>query len=540
MKKWPQFKISLSLKLIILTTASILVTAICLDIYFIKSKKEDYQNFLRKTGFSIATTLAYNSEYGVLSKNKEVLDKLIYGIMQESNVLYCIIYDNYGRIAQSISSDHQPLPNPMLEKALSLDLDNSYLIQEFKPAHNLSPIFDISVIVTTKRFAPNHRRLEYFPGYLGIIEQIKNRLRIEGEVVDEKIGLIRVGISLEQMNRSIHELQKNLWTITLIAILFSIFIAFLLSRLVVTPLKNLVRATHIVARGNYSHAVDIYSKDEIGELSDAFNQMTYFLRKSRDQIIDYSKQLEHAVEDRTQKLKKREQELIRSEKFAAVGELVAGIAHELNNKLTPILGYIQIFQMTNTNEDFNEPIQIIEESATNAKKIVESLLKFSRTESPTQTECQLNISLEKTLRLVEPLIKKQQIVLEQHLDPNLPFISADESQISQVFLNILNNAIHATEENSNPVISIKSYFDEEQVYFSFSDNGHGINEKHLLRVFDPFFSTKKVGEGTGLGLSISYGIIKAHKGNIQLESEPHKGTTFIITLPRSHKKNEMN
>ncbi len=523
------FRLGLTVKLIILSTTSILLTAIFLNFYFIQSKTKDYRNYLIQKGTSITTTLAYNSEYGVLSRNQEVLDKLIDGVIQERDVVYCIIYDKKDYIAQSIQARHVPISQLQLEKILTLSLQQPVLVQEYHPTNYEYSIYDFATVVTTKRLAPSQGNVELFPGYIGIIEQIKRRLHIEGQVFEEKIGTVRIGLSSTALHQSLQKMRKTLWTITFATILVAILITTLLSQIVVQPLKKLVYATHQIARGQFEFKENIQTSDEIGELAESFKTMTHFLQKSHEQITEYSRQLEQKVEERTKRLKQTEQELIRSEKFAAIGQLVAGIAHELNNKLTPILGYTQIFRLLDIEEKYQESVQIIEESASTAKKIVESLLKFSRAQEPTQVLINLNLTMHKTIQLIEPQAKSQNIQLEITLDPELPRILADDGQMNQAFLNILNNAIQSMGQGGT--LSILSQHDFKNIFFQIKDTGPGIPENILLKIFDPFFTTKKVGEGTGLGLSITYGIIQAHGGSIHVDSTVHVGTTFIIELP---------
>ncbi|MBI1870458.1 MAG: response regulator [Chlamydiae bacterium] len=532
--QFKKIKLGLSLKFILLTTLLIILTSLTLGFFFLHSKEKDYVNFLKSRGIALSRTLAFNSEYGVLTSNTDVLAKLAQGILQESDVSYCVIHDSQGKILVEYYLGNALKPNiplPLIDHALKIKFPGEEtLIQPLSIKIDLPQAFDIATIVKTRRLSKTHERGELLPGYLGILEQIKRRLKIEGQIIEEKIGTVRVGLSLVSLNQSVLRIQKAIGMITLLVAFVGILITIILVQLIIRPIQRLVYGTRQIARGDLTYEVKVYSRDEIGELASSFNQMTLFLRKSRDQVEEYRKNLEQMVEERTRQLKETEAELIRSEKFAAIGELITGITHELNNKLTPILGYVQIFKAMKTNDKLSKYMEIIEESALAAKKIVESLLKFSRTTPPQKIYYNLNETMEGTLLLVEPDIRKNNILLKKTLDPQLPMTMSDPSLISQAFLNILNNACQAMEEKGGK-LTIQSYQKNEKIFFSIQDTGVGIPKENLMRIFDPFFSTKEVGKGTGLGLSISYGIIQSHEGNIHVESQSKEGSTFIIELP---------
>lgn len=533
------FRIGLSLKFILLTTLLIILTSLALALFFLKSMQRDYLEFLKSRGIGLSRTLAFNSEYGVITHDTEVLSKLVQGILQETDVFYCAIHDLEGKVlVESYRTDSRQLkiPKVLIAQALNLTIagkensEEEVLVQSFSNSNKQPLGFDIAAVVKTRRLAKSRNKEELLPGYVGILDQLKNILKIEGQIVEEKIGTVRVGMSLANLQSSIARIKRTVGMITLVVVFLGILITTILVQLIVRPIGRLVYGTRQIARGDLSYEVKVHSRDEIGELATSFNQMTLFLRRSHEQVEEYRRILEKMVEERTRKLRETEAELIRSEKFAAIGELITGITHELNNKLTPILGYAQIFKTMTFDAKLVKYMDIIEESALNAKKIVESLLKFSRTAPPQKIHVDLNQTLQETLALVEPHIRKHHIDLHLNLDPKLPMTMADPGLISQAFLNILNNAWQAMEEKGG-ILSVQSYQIESKIFFLIRDTGAGIPPENLARIFDPFFSTKEVGKGTGLGLSISYGIIQSHEGIIHVESRAGEGSTFTIELP---------
>ena len=230
------------------------------------------------------------------------------------------------------------------------------------------------------------------------------------------------------------------------------------------------------------------------------------------------------------KLKELHKQLLQAERLASLGELTASIAHELNNKLTPILAYAQMLQNRTSDEAISERLTFIEKCATGAKSVVETLLAFPRTSSSLRRCVNLNRILEDTVQLVKYRLDASNIDLLMELDEGLPTTMADPKQIEQVFLNIINNAYQAMETRGG-ALYIASFVEGNNIVFQITDTGPGISEGDMPRIFEPFFTTKPAGKGTGLGLPCSFGIIKAHNGDLRCTSKLSRGSTFTIELP---------
>jgi PAS domain S-box-containing protein len=224
--------------------------------------------------------------------------------------------------------------------------------------------------------------------------------------------------------------------------------------------------------------------------------------------------------------------LLHAEKMAAVGQLVSGVAHEVNNPLTAILGFADLL-MENPDlpETARKDLRVILQEAQRTKQIVQNLLSFARQMPPQRKPVQLNGILRRTVQLRSYDFHSHGVEVVEQLDEALPYVVGDAHQLQQVFLNILNNAYDAVRETSRPArIEIGSARLGAFVEVSFRDNGHGIS--HPERIFDPFFTTKEVGKGTGLGLSICYGIVREHGGEILCHNNlGAEGATFIVRLP---------
>ncbi len=237
-------------------------------------------------------------------------------------------------------------------------------------------------------------------------------------------------------------------------------------------------------------------------------------------------------EDITERLS-IENQLMISDKLASLGLLTAGIAHEINTPLTGISSYFQLLLKSSPSSLDKEIVEKIEAQIERAAKIVKSLLSFSRGEKGQIKKFPLKNCINDILILLDYRIKKQAINSQIKIADDIE-IWGELDKLQQVFLNIISNAIDAMPEGGN--LKIEAEKKEEQTIIKISDTGMGIKNEHLNRVFEPFFTTKGYGKGTGLGLSISYGIIKEHNGEITVESEYGKGTTFIIALPSSLSK----
>lgn len=225
-------------------------------------------------------------------------------------------------------------------------------------------------------------------------------------------------------------------------------------------------------------------------------------------------------------------QLVQTEKLSAIGELVSGVAHELNNPLTSIMGFSELLLSSSQEEFTQRKLEIIQKEAIRCSKIIQSLLAFSRTDQFLLKETDLSSLLRRTLELKAHHFLLDGIQVHLDLDQTLPPVLADEGQIQQVFINILNNAHQAMmEKNGQRRLIIQAVKKEAFIQIVFKDTGSGISEDFLPKIFDPFFTTKPVGVGTGLGLSVSYGIIKAHKGNLFAKSQKGVGTEMYVKLP---------
>ncbi len=337
-----------------------------------------------------------------------------------------------------------------------------------------------------------------------------------------KIGYLTMGLSLSNLKKEVAYNQRITFLVSLLIIFFGVVIASYLSNLLTQPILKLTDAARKLSEGERKIKVEIQTEDEIGILGQTFNQMIIDLNSSKEQLIQ-------------------------QEKMASVGQLAAGVAHELNNPLGGILGYSQFALEKITKKSledltpddiatYSQYLKDIEFQSQRCKTIVQNLLKFARASTKVAFEpVNLSSVLRDTLVFVRHQMEMSGVELVTDLKGSLPEVIGNANQLQQVFTNIIINAIQAMPDGGKLFVSIKEMPETQlisrSIEITFKDTGCGISEEHLSNIFEPFFTTKKVGQGTGLGLSVSYGIIKDHKGEIFVESRVGKGTKFTIWLP---------
>jgi signal transduction histidine kinase len=240
---------------------------------------------------------------------------------------------------------------------------------------------------------------------------------------------------------------------------------------------------------------------------------------------------------RMEELRRTQQSLVQSAKLAAIGELAASVAHEINNPLTVIVGNSQLLlcQLPADSAEHRRAASI-ETEAHRAGKIVRDLLDFSRRREPTRAPVAVHEVLERSIDLIRPKLKTAGVELERVFNVGLPPILGDRDQLTQVFVNMVTNAVDAMDGGGCLIVETglqQSDDGRQMAGVSFTDTGHGISPEQLERIFEPFYTTKAEGRGTGLGLSVSLGIVRGHGGTIDIESKPGSGTTVRIRLPLS-------
>jgi PAS domain S-box-containing protein len=639
---------------------------------------------LQRRGIALARTLALASENAIAGFDLTFLSDLIKAAAEGSpGISFILIMDNSRQVL--VHTDVNQV-NQILNEPVDIEASQTKDVAIYEYRRKGQDIMEVSVPIQS-----------------------------EGE----RLGTLRIGFDLETSYSQIKEVKERLshkleatWKtagiITGIFLIIGSIVLSLISKRITTPIQKLVHSVNLISKGDLTQKVDIRSRDEIGELAEAFNQMTSRLKQSYEQLEEYSRTLEQKVAERTreleelyrfnesiirnapigistindqgivtsqnpawaeimdikdsqtavgmkvvdiptirntgllhvfkdalekgipfrgfnipytsyftgkevllnvvltpilgeegrvktllcliqdntekaraeEELKKAYEELkqahrdlqnaqlqlVQSEKLASLGQLVAGVAHEINNPvnfissgLPPLRRNIddlirlvhkysklsslkpeQLEDFVREVEAFKEEIEYeeaingiynmlesIREGVQRTVRIIRDLRNFSRPDEAELKEVNLHDGLESTLNLLSNPYKNRIEVIREYGD--IPLVECYAGQINQVFMNLLVNASQAIKETGQ--VRIKTWCVEDKVKISIKDSGSGIPQEIIRKIFDPFFTTKQVGEGTGLGLSISYGIIQKHQGKIEVRSEVGVGSEFIITLP---------
>jgi two-component system, NtrC family, sensor kinase len=313
----------------------------------------------------------------------------------------------------------------------------------------------------------------------------------------------------------------------LMAVVAGIYLAQGISK----PVRELIAGAEALAQGHYGYRLEASTRDEFGRLARAFNHMSREIKSRNHEIHAWNEELKKRVDDGTRELKEAQTQLLQSQKIAAVSSLAAGVAHEINNPLTGVLGFAQILRSrTHDDSPTAEALERIESEAKRIRDIVQTLLSFSKEYSGEgRVALDINEVVETALTLVASRIERRGVELVRNYCIGLPHISGNEAQLRQAILHVVQNSLAAT---SRGTISVSTEdIDGRLVKVVVRDTGRGIVPENLDRIFEPFFTTKEEWQGQGLGLTVAYRVIEQHHGTIKVDSTFGKGTTVSITLP---------
>jgi two-component system, NtrC family, sensor kinase len=480
----------------------------------------------------LSQVIARSTRHAMMLDEPDVVDKIIEDIGKQDGIQRVRVLRKDGVIA------HSNFP-PEIGKRID------------KEAEHCSYCHEGDKVLTE---IPNHKKWRIFDSadrqqLLGNMEVIRNEPSCSTAACHEHpasqsvLGVVDITYSLGEINRTMKAHVVNMVAVSIgFILLISISAGWLLHRMIYVPLGDLAKGAQRISSGNFDKAIPVRSEDEFGSLARSSNTMMAALKKSRQELQEWVQTLEQKVNRRTQELRLAEAEVARGEKLASIGQLAAGVAHELNNPLTGVLTFTHLLRkkMPEGSQDADDLDLVIRETKRCAS-IIRRLLDFAREKTPEKELVDLNQLVDETVRFVERSAALQRVAIETQLDPGLPRLYVDADLIKQVVMNILVNAQQAIAERGNIIVRsrllqgkrLASCPDESVpvVEIAISDTGCGIPEANLQRIFEPFFTSKEVGKGTGLGLSVSYGIVRAHGGEIEVESNVGEGTTFRVYLP---------
>ena len=465
----------------------------------------------------------------------EGIRDILQSTLEREDVLYAYVYDPSGHILHDGSENEILLLDLMLEDEVSRKAvrADQFLIQ------TTDAILDAAMPI-----------------------------RIEGE----RLGGVRVGFDLrgiqndtQLMNKRLAYIQRtglqfSLFWVGIITVVFSLMgllLAFFVARNVSRPIQQLSVAATRLGQGEYEVNVPIYRGDELGDLADAFRSMTKNLKlqiekdkelAARIASADVEREKTKELQEAYTKLQKAQDQLVQTEKLAALGRFSSGIAHEVKNPLGIILGWTEYLEsrLEKGEPDITQAIDRIKNGVERSNRIIHGLLQFARPSAEERERIEVEKLIRETLELMERRLMMNNIAIRiQFYQSKKLWVEVSKNQIQQVIFNLLVNAADAISRQGEGEIAIMSYPSvvsgqplnhPTHCAIEISDTGHGITPAHLSKLFEPFFTTKRDQKGVGLGLSISKMIIENHGGTIKAESKEGEGTEMKIVLPLSFRK----
>lgn len=364
--------------------------------------------------------------------------------------------------------------------------------------------------------------------------------------------------------------QDSLKRLVLAFLTFGLISSYYMTKIIINPLLELVKGSRELSEGNFGYRFKQTKYYEINELMETYNQMAESLQTLYTDLENKVKERTKELEDANKEIKSAQVMMVHSEKMRSLGQLVAGITHEINNPVNFIHGNMvhlknysnALIEIINLYESYEENlseekrqelknlkekieldfikedlpmlIKSCNEGTERTKNIILDLKNFSRLDEMVINEIDLPKEIDTTLNILHNKIKDKVEIVKEYED-NFPRIEGYGGQLNQVFMNILDNACYAINEKGTIYIRLQK--SEKDVIIEFEDTGCGMNKEQLGKIFDPFYTTKPVGVGTGLGMSISYKVIQRHNGSITVNSVEGKGTKFRIQLPIKLRKN---
>ena len=357
------------------------------------------------------------------------------------------------------------------------------------------------------------------------------------------LGVLDLEMSTAPMTAAVSTAKGHfLWATILLTGVVLAVVAVFIRRGLQRPISRLCTGTRRIAQGDLETRVEVKGHDELAELAKAFNSMADDLSAARREVTDWSQNLERKVVEKTTELQHAQRQVLHMEKMASLGKLSATVAHEINNPLSGMLVYADLCRRDlrdqplepTVRQEVTRYLEVIERECRRCGGIVQNMLLFARQGGGKMATVDVNEIVRRGLMLVEHRLQMSGVKLQTELLPSDSHIVADGEQLQQAFVALLVNAVEAM--NAMPHgrgrLAVRLHADADSIAIDIADNGVGIPDDVLPRIFEPFFSTKEDTKGVGLGLSVVYGIVERHGGQIDVQSQVGCGTTFHLTLPR--------
>ena len=451
---------------------------------------------VKKRALILARGLADASTNSLVTYNYVGVEQSLAVATRSPDVVYAVVLDKEGNIAASSTRDTPTRAILLNDKELAAAGTDPLIRQRRIPGSRAETVYDVAVPVM-----------------------------VEGS--EQRWGMVRLGVSLDSMNRQIARTRWLIFAFGLMAVLIGSLSSVVLAERITKPLRALTHGVAAVGRGDLTQRINIQTKDELGELAQAFNEMTIQLVRVRE----------------------LEERLRRADRLAALGTMAAGIAHDIRNPLTSILIFSQLMSLHYDDPDVRAKFdRVVPRELERVQAVIEDMMELARSGTLNLEPTNMNEVLAQVLELYEGQATTQGIKISRKFASDLPFCMADRKRLHRCFSNLIANGIQAMAGGGDlevrtdrvPIsifpdlkadISTGGAQNGSAIRVVISDTGQGIPADRLSRIFDPFYTTKE--KGLGLGMAITHRIIEDHKGSVDVQSQVGLGTTFTIHLPVS-------
>ena len=527
-------------RVVLILTSSLVFLFVLFNLVFRSVYTEYFNRNLQQCGDNMSSIVEGSLYYSMLENDKAMLQRTLDIISTMSGIGQVNMYDVNNNLAYTTSNpDNDGQGNPDC-KSCHTDL-HVLFPENVKSYHIVGDTADCGVF-----------GLENSSRQLLIRTPILNEpscytAECHAHSRDDKLlGSMVIKMPLDSLDRMVNRSSTEFLLIAMGITIFVVsFLIIFTRRRIKHPLNSLIEASDAVSAGNNSFRLDINPAllDDMKKVSLAFNNMLDNLESSTKELQNWSHQLEYKVQKKSEELMEAQNELVHVERIASLGKLSSSVAHEINNPLSGILIYTKLVHKQVNNDDFKHPkkeallkhLKYIEDETKRCGDIVKGLLDFSRKDQEGFVQEDIHKILSSTCNLITHSAKISGIKVTTDLKAVASEAWCSPNQLKQAFFALMVNASEAI--NKDGEIRLETFNpDNENIRVSITDNGCGIAPGELAHIFQPFFTTKHDSRGTGLGLAIVHGIIVNHKGKIDVESEPGKGTKMTITLPLKGQK----